>query len=583
MSSFIQWPTIYGSVYFLPGIIVVVLLLLLLLLMSSRRRAKAERRRLAPEPALAFAGPAVEEEPMAPASEAAAYPDYAPSGMAQPVATAMDQGGVVTQPVGFYSQPLAQQPMMGQQPMMAAQPAVPPSLTLVPPPVPAAAPAAMAVPAMMAAPVMAAAVTMAPAPAALEFDDPLEADSMLEPVKSGRRGKSKAARSTAPLSVVGPVSAPAGTDPLNVAIQEILNGWGELSPEDMKRLELFRPDRLNAALMGVQLTKSHSADAKVRLTQMRQYGIGLERRAQAMRTVEAATAATAAATVDVTSAPAAPMPNGASPAGSPGRPAFFDEPPIEQRSPIFTGYASPEEPPTTDSIAAAQAPAPVAQEAPAPATRSFYDAEPEIKQAAPMADPDALWAEPRPLWEPDPEPAFEEMPEPVFDEIEMEPVVNRGVHLDTSALAAALNTPMGMPVRDIPATAADPLEEAFTAAPAQPAAPAFAKAPFDDDLFWDDEPEAMSRLSVKVETAEQLMALPPTERADMTAFLPPTELAATFRATHDMELKRAVIDTLEHIGTPASLNALGNCFEDADPDIQVYALAAADRLLGVAS
>ncbi len=78
------------------------------------------------------------------------------------------------------------------------------------------------------------------------------------------------------------------------------------------------------------------------------------------------------------------------------------------------------------------------------------------------------------------------------------------------------------------------------------------------------------------------MALPPTERVDMTAFLPPAELAATFRATHDMELKKAVIDTLEHIGTPASLNALGNCFEDADPDIQVYALAAADRLLGVA-
>ncbi len=220
---------------------------------------------------------------------------------------------------------------------------------------------------------------------------------------------------------------------------------------------------------------------------------------------------------------------------------------------------------------------------PAPGTRSFYDAEPEIKQATPMADPDALWAEPRPLWEPDPEPAFEEMPEPVFDEIEMEPVVNRGVHLDTSALTAALNMPMGMPVRDIPAPEADPLEEAFVPAPAQPEAPAFAKAPVDDDLFWDDEPEAMSRLSMKVETAEQLLALPPAERADMTAFLPPTELAATFRATHDMELKRAVIDTLEHIGTPASLNALGNCFEDADPDIQVYALAAADRLLGVAS
>ena len=93
---------------------------------------------------------------------------------------------------------------------------------------------------------------------------------------------------------------------------------------------------------------------------------------------------------------------------------------------------------------------------------------------------------------------------------------------------------------------------------------------------------ALSRLSVKVETAEQLLALPTTERVDMAAFLPPAELVATFRATQDPDLKKAVIDTLEHIGSPSSLNALGNCFEDADSDIQIYALAAADRLLGVA-
>ena len=65
------------------------------------------------------------------------------------------------------------------------------------------------------------------------------------------------------------------------------------------------------------------------------------------------------------------------------------------------------------------------------------------------------------------------------------------------------------------------------------------------------------------------------------AFIEPSELAATFRATKDLELKKAVIDTLEHIGSPASLNALGNCFEDGESEVQLYALAAADRLLGV--
>jgi hypothetical protein len=345
------------------------------------------------------------------------------------------------------------------------------------------------------------------------------------------------------------VNTPSGTDPLNAAIQEILNGWGELAPEDMKRLELFRPDRLNAALLAVQLPKSKSNDAKVRLTQMRQYGLGLERRAQATQEVEAA------ATM-----PAESTRTGGALAGAAGQIAV-EESPIVQRSTIFTGYTSPAAPAAAETVAATLTPAPE-PEAPTQAARSFYDAEPEITHPASVDVPDSLWAAPRPLWEPDPEPAFEELPAPAFDEIEMEPAATNGVPLDTSALSAALNVPMGMPVRETPT---------------------YSKALFDDELLWDDEAGAISRLSLKVETAEQLMALPPTERVDMTAFLPPTELAATFRATHDLELKKAVIDTLEHIGTPASLNALGNCFEDNDPDIQVYALAAADRLLGVAS
>jgi hypothetical protein len=459
--------------------------------------------------------------------------------------------------------------------MAAAQPSVAPSLTLVPPPTASVAPA-MAAPGMMTA-----AVTMAPIATATALDTYPEPDPLFEPVKSGRRAKAKAARSAAALSVVGAVNTPSGTDPLNAAIQEILGGWGELAPEDMKRLELFRPDRLNAALMAVQLPKAKSADAKVRLTQMRQYGIDLERRAQA---TQAAEAAVAAATVGTAAMPASSMHAGGTPAGT-ADPVAPEEEPLEQRSAMFTGYASP----APQALASrgfydAEPAQPVLwSENETPAAQTPALTEPEVfRLPAPLDDPDALWAAPRPLWEPDPEPAFEEVPAPVFDEVEMEPAAKQGVPLDTFALRAALDTPMGMPVRETPSPAFDPLEEAFASASLEPATPAYSKPPFDDELFWDDEPETMSRLGVKVETAEQLMALPPTERVDMTAFLPPTELAATFRACHDLELKKAVIDTLEHIGTPASLNALGNCFEDADPDIQVYALAAADRLLGVA-
>ena len=144
-------------------------------------------------------------------------------------------------------------------------------------------------------------------------------------------------------------------------------------------------------------------------------------------------------------------------------------------------------------------------------------------------DPENLWAEPQPAWEPATEPS----------EIATEPA-----ELLTAAAGAAAGA---------------------------------------GDSLWDEPPaDALSRLSVKVETAEQLLALPREERIDMTAFLEPSELTATFRATKDPELKKAVIDTLEHIGSPASLTALGYCFDDPDGDVQRYALEAADRLLGVA-
>jgi hypothetical protein len=51
--------------------------------------------------------------------------------------------------------------------------------------------------------------------------------------------------------------------------QDILNGWGSL-PEDMKRLELFRPDRLSAARRRA-VVEIRSNDTRLRLSQLRQY------------------------------------------------------------------------------------------------------------------------------------------------------------------------------------------------------------------------------------------------------------------------------------------------------------------------
>jgi hypothetical protein len=701
--SFIHLPTLFGSQYLLPGILIVVLLLVLLLLFSSRRRAKAERASLAPaqeaespapdqpdelQPATAptmsvhAPMPAVVTQPVAVFTQPVGMAGVQ-SAMAQPQPTMM-----APQPSTMTPQPVPVQTMgyLAPQAAMSPQPAAVPPFNIVAPPAAAAAAAAAApayapvqAPAQQYQPLQAVPPMQPTAPVQqtqpLPQDQPMPQDQSMpdqtmpdEPMpyqtipdqtvepspfdgfdqaevksrRSGRRGR--AGRQPAVPAFAAP-PATSGEDPLYAAVMDVLNGWGEITPEDTKRLELFRADRLSATLATLQLPKSKSNDAKVRLTQLRTFAAGLERRQRdneiaAANAAAAGVAAPAAAPIAAAASAsvAAPLAGAsaiaARPATLPGTPAPMSAP---AAAPTPIGAM----PMGQAQTAAAATPAPATT--PASPSRSFYDLDPVLpapsatsptasdindtathdlrsvvdqpmvdKPATKPNDPNALWAEPRPLWEPDPEPTFEESAEPRYHELDVDPTATSdpfdmdfketgngngngngnghgndcgnafkpemtlGVPLDTSALSAALNTPlMGMP-----AAPPQPMAQPTPLAPAAPPA-AGAKPPFAvDDSFWDDEPD-MSRLSVKVETAEQLLALPADERADMTAFLAPTELAATFRGAQDPELKRAVIDTLEHIGTPASLNALGTCFEDADPDIQVYALTAADRLLGV--
>jgi len=90
----------------------------------------------------------------------------------------------------------------------------------------------------------------------------------------------------------------------------------------------------------------------------------------------------------------------------------------------------------------------------------------------------------------------------------------------------------------------------------------------------------MNDLGNKVSTAEALLALPPAEQPGLLAFLKPSELAKVLQGTMDMNLKKAVIDTLESVGSPTALDVIYKCLDDPEPQIQSWALAAADRLLG---
>ncbi len=122
-------------------------------------------------------------------------------------------------------------------------------------------------------------------------------------------------------------------------------------------------------------------------------------------------------------------------------------------------------------------------------------------------------------------------------------------------------------------TESAPVAEAPRAVPLQPAA---RPAPFgglDSDTFLQD-------LGSGVSTAEALLAVPAAEQAGLLAFLKPAELAKVLQGTSDSELKTAVIDTLESVGSPSALDIIYRCLDDPDPQIQAKALAAADRLLG---
>jgi hypothetical protein len=428
------------------------------------------------------------------------------------------------------------------------------------------------------------------APAAVMLSEAAEVvvdDAHLSRFELRRRSPRRGARITVRTQAGSSVTV--RPDPLQAALVDILGGWGDLTAEDTKRLELFKADKVVAAIAAFELPKIKSGEyARTRLTQLRQYSANLERSSRALDPVNpesesvtplgsAEGAGAAVASESMGSAPIAPLvaPSvltaliSGGPRESGTVVPFVPIPSIEATEPkdvivdtartakVLDFYGSTVEAMTEEPVLERhemdEPPAlekteqnddgvepPVSALAVAKLPRHELD-EADVHEAKPethsLDDPGTFWAESSAVWEPAAQSLDEAQREVSFEEA----------------------TPLAYQELEL-----HPMEM---------------HSGYDSDEVPTD---TLSRLSIHVETAEQLLALPPEERVDMTAFLEPSELAATFRATADPELKRAVIDTLEHIGSPASLTALGNCFDDPDGEIQRYALEAADRLLGVA-
>lgn len=69
------------------------------------------------------------------------------------------------------------------------------------------------------------------------------------------------------------------------------------------------------------------------------------------------------------------------------------------------------------------------------------------------------------------------------------------------------------------------------------------------------------------------------ERVEALHSLAPKELGRLFSATDDKTMKLSIIDALEDAAGPESISTLQVCLDDADPEVQLHALEAAERLL----
>ena len=67
-------------------------------------------------------------------------------------------------------------------------------------------------------------------------------------------------------------------DPITPVLVELLHGWGEFSAADMKRLSIFRPEKVQAAVQTLELPKDlkNDRDARARLEQLALYASQLQ-------------------------------------------------------------------------------------------------------------------------------------------------------------------------------------------------------------------------------------------------------------------------------------------------------------------
>lgn len=385
-------------------------------------------------------------------------------------------------------------------------------------------------------------------------------------------------------------------DPLKAVVVDIVHGWGDLTSEDTNRLALFRPDKVLAVAETIELPKDDAGGgyARTRLLQIRKYAADkqLEHKAPDTASPPGAESMVEAEAIQSEAAPLATevKPDGSTPlwgsplpeasaagagvaaaavAGTFGSEQIQDRKSLEMELGEELAAEGSGEPQSSEPLASP--PWPEESQPVEPAVSSPW---PEESQPAEPATP-SPWSEEPAGWD------IHEAPAP--EEVAVEPAEETLlVDMETAGIEAG--NPDGLNGATAGVVTAGVVGAAVGGTDTETVDLGDAEelSSIDDMTAQVQTPEdSLSSLHVRVRTADELLALPPGDQADMLAFLEPPELARVIEASDDRKLKKAVIDVLENLGNPSSLDVLRRCLDDPDPEIQVYALDAADRLLGV--
>ena len=372
---------------------------------------------------------------------------------------------------------------------------------------------------------------------------------------------------TATLTTVAPVVAL--SDPVAAVVEGLLEGAGDLTPEELRRLELYRPQRVIEYATEAQaaLTGRGREAKRARLERIKRYAESLQPEDPATEVgvepvllLESEAAATPAPTSERIVEPAADdLP--------------WTEPPQSPLDPDLS--LVPDEEPEAVTIAPEEQAEASTEAETDPALSDDPPSEAEIVNFPMRFEP----------VEPAPEADTESM-DP-FQMIESGPPVVDIAWPDEPQIAPDFEAPL-------------PVEEAADAAPVAETWEAWPQTTevVDDDaavalateLGW-DEPRMDEDVT---EPAEEPATPPAAEEATVPVLdlaapsaievfeeeEPPADPLAAYQAADgDPELKRQLIDRLVEEDTAEALSALQQCLDDEDPEIQLYALEAAERVL----